>query len=175
MYNSPNDWALWIGGQKITAHKNDTDVAVVNVSPDVATFSWQPSYKDAISRRLTADNFAPIDPVKNKIAAIQSIRQDENGMVTFSLRQNQTFAVGYFKTFEGYVDSPKLEPISNANTSSANAMTTMINEVAGSIGALGSAPKPNVPNISNFINRLEGPTKALTAPSRPNPNTAPPG
>lgn len=108
-YDGPNDWALWVSGHKITSYKNDTDVKVVAVTRYTATFAWNPSYSAAIRFRARTNGFASTDKVKNKLAAVQNIEQDvKTGGITFTLRQNQSFVVGYCQVFEGYLDSPVL-------------------------------------------------------------------
>jgi hypothetical protein len=182
-FDGPNDWAIWMGGQKITSRRNDTDVTVLRVSPDSATFSWQPTYKEAIERRRAADLFAATDEVKNKLASVQSASQDENGSVIFTLRQNQAFAVGYFKTFEGFVKSPKLDPISVAG--SENSMSTMITDAVGSLMPSRAPVKPGQPQPMGVMDRLKAgsPTgvspvtgtrsMAVSGPAAASPNNLP--
>jgi hypothetical protein len=112
VYDAPNDWSLWMGGQKITSRKNTTEVTVLKVTRDSATFLWKPAYIEAIAMRKKDGMFAPTDKVKNKLSTQQRFFYDaQRGAISFTLRQNQSFAVGYFKMFEGFVDSPTLEPI----------------------------------------------------------------
>lgn len=122
-YDAPGDWSIWVGGHKITSRKNESDVTVLAVSRDSVTFSWRPEYAPAIAQRLANKQFAATDPVKNKLAVIQRAGRDaETGTITFTLRQNQSFAVGYFSIFEGYVESPKLSPIVVVNAAPANTL-----------------------------------------------------
>lgn len=108
-YDSPDDWSVWVSGYKITSHRNDTDISVVNITPDRATFVWNPSFSKAIARRNKEKLFASVDKVKNKIAAASSVSiNDQNGAVSFTLKPNQSFAVGYFHVFEGYIETPTL-------------------------------------------------------------------
>lgn len=116
VYKNQSDWSVWMGGGKITSHKNDTDVTVEHISPNAVTFSWKPAYPDALKQRQQKKLFAPTEAVKNKLAAQQRmVFDEETGRVTFTLRQNQTFTVGYFKTFEGFVPSPKLAALAQVN------------------------------------------------------------
>lgn len=116
VYNSPRDWSLWMGGEKITSDKNETEVEVISVKRDSATFRWKPAYASAIGHRQAMKAFAATDSVKNKLSASHPVSYDEqSGEITFTLRQNQSFAVGYFKLFEGYVSSPTMEPIPMAS------------------------------------------------------------
>ena len=111
-FDSPSDWSLWVSGAKITPRKNDTDLSIVRVTPDSVTFSWMPTYNQAIKNRRTQSLFASTEPVKNKLASAQTVDMDAiTGKVTFTLRQNQSFVVGYFSAFEGFVEAPKLTPI----------------------------------------------------------------
>ncbi|MDX2094863.1 MAG: hypothetical protein SFW64_02880 [Alphaproteobacteria bacterium] len=108
-YDKPGEWSLWVSGYKITSHKNETDVTVVNVTPESATFSWTPSFAKALLRRQQEDFFASADLLKHRLAGIQRANINEkSGAVTFTLKQNQSFAAGYFRIFEGYVDTPEL-------------------------------------------------------------------
>ena len=111
VYHGPNDWSLWLSGHKITSAKNATDVTVSGVSADQASFSWTPAYTEAMTLRKQHKTFASTDKVKNRLAAIQSgIYDEKSGKVTFHLKTNQSFVAGYFSTFEGYMESPTLEP-----------------------------------------------------------------
>lgn len=114
-YNGPADWSIWVSGHKITSKKNDTNLVVTNVTPESATFIWKPTYMEAISKRRSTNQFANIEPVKNKLAAVQAINFDElEGQIVFRLRQNQAFVVSYFKIFEGYMDGVQLQPLIDA-------------------------------------------------------------
>lgn len=109
VYDDPKDWSLWISGYKITSRKNDTDVTVLSVTPDSATFLWKPSFSKAMARRTSDKLFAPTDAVKSRFTSVQRASFDVGtGATVFTLKPNQTFAVGYFKIFEGYVDGPTL-------------------------------------------------------------------
>ncbi len=123
VYHGPGDWSLWLSGHKITSVKNLTDVTVTSVSADRASFVWKPAYAEALTLRMQNKTFAATDKVKNRLAANQSSSYSENnGQVSFTLKTNQTFAVGYFNTFEGYIESPKLEaalPVSAASSAPA--------------------------------------------------------
>jgi len=117
VYHDPSDWSLWVSGHKITSRKNDTDVNVLAISREGATFSWKPTYADVIARRVDEKKFAALDAVKNKLAVNQLVAQDEKTQaLTFTLKQNQTFAVAYFSVFEGFMESTKLPPLSIAAT-----------------------------------------------------------
>jgi hypothetical protein len=112
VYRAPNDWSLWVSGHKITSQKNTSNLQVLSVSPNMATFSWTPSFSEALSKRWNDKQFAPVAPVKNKLTNPSSFSYNQSsGVVTFSLQPNQSFVAGYMNTFEGYVESPKLEKI----------------------------------------------------------------
>lgn len=111
VYDAPNDWSIWVAGYKITPRRNDTDVTVLSVRPDSVTFSWSPTYGKVIDTRIEEGLFAPVDAVKNKIASSQQFNWDsENARMTFTLKQNQAFSLGYYKVFEGFVPSPAAMP-----------------------------------------------------------------
>ncbi len=108
-YDAPSDWSLWVSGYKITSRRNYTDLTVLNVTRDSVTFLWKPSFMKAIAKREKEKRFAPIDSVKHKLVPAQAVSIDPAaGSVVFTLKPNQSFAPGYFKTFEGYIDGPTL-------------------------------------------------------------------
>jgi len=126
-YDTPSEWSLWISGYKITSRKNDTDVTVLNVSPGSATFLWTPSFSKALMRRQREKLFAPVDAVKNRLAGLQRASfNEETGAVTFTIKPNQSFAVGYFDIFEGFIDTPTLTPLplNNPNGSAVDAVNS---------------------------------------------------
>jgi len=108
-YRSPGDWSIWVSGHKITSHKNTTNLQVVSVTPSQASFAWKPSYADSINTRKTANMMAPVEPVKNRLTSTPNFNHDPaTGIITFTLRPNQSFAAAYLNTFEGFIESPKL-------------------------------------------------------------------
>lgn len=109
VYEGAGDWSLWLSGYKITSRRNYTDVTVLNVTRDSATFLWKPSFMKAITKREKEKLFVPTDSVKHKLVPTQSVRLDAAASaIIFTLKPNQSFAPGYFKTFEGYIDGPTL-------------------------------------------------------------------
>jgi hypothetical protein len=137
-YEAPGDWSIWISGHKITSRKNETDISILGVSRESVTFLWKPEYSEAIMRRKEDGVFAETVPVKHKLAAVQPVTLDEEGgAVTFTLRPNQSFSVGYFSVFEGYVDSPKLQPVISNSGGSMDMMSSGV-PTAG----MGQAPFP---------------------------------
>lgn len=108
-YHTPTDWSVWVSGHRITSYKNDTDLNVVRVSPESVTFSWSPEYLVAINQRYTQKLFAPRDAVKHRLLTGQEIKLDNTAnTIIFTLRLNQSFAVGYFSMFEGYIAAPAM-------------------------------------------------------------------
>lgn len=121
-YDTPTEWSLWVSGYKITSRRNYTDVTVLNVSRDSVTFLWKPSFIKAIMKRNKEERFAPIDAVKHKLVPTQVVSIDPAaGSVVFTLKPNQSFAPGYFKTFEGYIDAPTLTALPVVVAGAANA------------------------------------------------------
>lgn len=121
-YDTPGEWSLWVSGYKITSRHNYTDVTVLNVARDSVTFLWKPSFMKAIMKRDNEKRFAAIDPVKHKLVTTQAVSIDETAeSVVFTLKPNQSFAPGYFKTFEGYIDSPTLTALPVVVAGTANA------------------------------------------------------
>lgn len=137
VFDGPNDWSIWVSGEKITSRKNDTDIQALNVTRDSVTFTWLPTYSEAVARRLDTDDFAKPDAVKNKLAVAQPIQRDATtGLITFTLRQNQSFATAYFKLFEGYMENPALPPLS------------ITPGAPGAVPATGMPPQNEVPSSS---------------------------
>ena len=154
-YDGPGAWSLWLSGYKITSTKNDTDITVLSVSADSATFLWTPSFSKAMTRRKTDNLFASTDLVKNRLAGLQRASLDEAaGAITFTLRQNQSFAVGYFHVFEGYVDAPTLAELPAAapslDATAANALPPQ-GEGAPPNGAASPQALPNTGGAANFF------------------------
>ncbi len=162
-FDSPSDWSLWVSGAKITPRKNDTDLSIVRVTPDSVTFSWMPSYNQAIKNRRTQSLFASTEPVKNKLASAQTADMDPiTGKVTFTLRQNQSFVVGYFSAFEGFVEAPKLTPI-----------TLPTSNPDGSVAAPDGSVTAYNPNIPGGPNNPDMQQPNIPGQSNPNPQGAP--
>ena len=112
VYHSDEDWSIWVSGHKITSQQNKTTLKVLSVSPESATFAWTPGFTQALSIRKSLKLFAPADALKDKMVKPNTIHYDEDKkLVTFTLRTNQSFVVGYFEIFEGFVDSPKLSTL----------------------------------------------------------------
>lgn len=129
VYKGAGDWSLWLSGYKITSQRNYTDVTVLNVTRDSATFLWKPSFMKAISKRQQEKRFAPTDSVKHKFVATQSVSLDSAAnAIVFTLKPNQSFAPGYFKTFEGYIDGPTLTALPVVVAAGANVGQSMPNQ-----------------------------------------------
>ena len=185
VYDGPADWSIWIGGAKITSRKNETDVQVLSVSRDTATLAWRPDYAEAVAKRRSTKQFAVTDAVKNKLAVVQRVSHDpQTGLITFTLRQNQSFAVGYFSVFEGYVDSPKLASLiamAPTNDLGVNGPASPVDAVMGMPPGQGAMnpdpssnpemPPSNMPSLPPTPQAPSPPTPAI-APMAP---VAPPG
>jgi hypothetical protein len=127
VYETPSEWSLWLSGHKITSRQNETDVTVVSLTKDSATFLWKPSFVEALMRRYSTQAFAPVDGVKNKLTVAQSVNFDpKTSVFTFTLKSNQSFSPGYFSTFEGYIDSPALPAL---DTNGQDGFTDLMNGV----------------------------------------------
>ncbi len=108
-FRANNDWSIWVSGRKITSRKNPTTLRILNVTANQVSFSWEPTYKEALAIRTKKDLFAPTGPVKNRLTKTPSYRYNElTGVITFTLKANQSLTVGYMNTFEGYMASPSL-------------------------------------------------------------------
>jgi hypothetical protein len=119
-YRASNDWSIWVSGHKITSRKNDTNLRILSVSPQSVSFLWSPVFADALITRTREHMFASPEPVKNKLTKTDTHRFDEqSGSVSFSLRTNQSFLPAYMRTFEGFLESPKLPALVAATTTDA--------------------------------------------------------
>ena len=109
-YHSPKDWSIWVSGHKITSDTNKTDLSVLSVNENQASFLWKPKFNKAIITRKEKNIFAPVEAgLKNKLTAKPNFNYNsEEGTFAFTLRTNQTFAVAYMNIFEGFLSSPKL-------------------------------------------------------------------
>lgn len=175
-YDTPGDWSLWVSGHKITSRKNNTDLKVVSVTRDSASFVWTPSYLTAINRRRESEQFAPTDAVKNKLAAVQNIRQEEGGgPIAFTLRQNQTFAIGYFSIFEGYMDTPSKMPVlTEGLPNSLQQSVDRLNSPAPGAPTDLNQPPPGAMPPSSTMTPGVGVPPAPMAPTSLHPNPMPP-
>ena len=187
-YDTPADWSLWLSGHKITSRKNETDVKVINVTREGATFVWTPTYNSAISKRRTSGQFATTDVVKNKLAVNQSLSQNEDtGAVTFTLRQNQTFAVAYFSIFEGYMDTTPVPALTASATPLVDAnigqpppgaqppvgITNPAPQINTALGTMSSLPS-DANNPQRNLNNPPMSTVPVGAPPSGMPAAAPP-
>lgn len=122
VYNSPKDWSVWVSGHKITSQRNPTNLNVVSVSAERATFMWAPIYAEQIALRQKDNLFAPVDALKHRLAKAAPFSFDSAvGNVSFTLKANQSFAPAYMNIFEGYIESPKLSPLHGADKVGENA------------------------------------------------------
>ena len=141
-YHTPTDWSVWVSGHKITSHSNETDLTVVKVTPDSATFTWSPSYILAMTQRNKQHIFASFDLVRNRILKRNDDDlhfNDATNSITFTLRPNQSFSAGYWHLFEGYVAPPKNMP----TLSTANLVSGDIDALPGSADAPADGGKGN--------------------------------
>lgn len=142
-YRTPKDWTVWVNNTRITPKTNDGELKVVSVSPNRVSFTWSPSYIKAIVARIDNKNIAPIDAVIHRTVKPNSARIDrDNGVITFSLQQNQSFAAGYFWVFEGAMPSPAMP---QAETATPTLPPGMSAEDAAAINGLLGAPMPGAP------------------------------
>ena len=111
-YRAPDDWSIWVSGRKITASRNPTTLKVLSLSRTQAEFSWTPTYTEAIAARKKRNLFAPVKDMANKMTRPSTYTYNaETGEIRFTLRTNESFVAGYMQTFEGFVESPTLPPL----------------------------------------------------------------
>jgi hypothetical protein len=132
-YHGPKDWSIWVSGHKITSSHNNTDLAVLSVSETQASFIWKPTFKEALTTRKTANAFAPLDKVKNKLTKTPQFSYDADfGVVSFTLKTNQSFNAAYMNSFEGFIESPTLPVVTPEPTTQAD----------NSAQTIAASPKP---------------------------------
>lgn len=92
IYRSPVDWSMWINGQKISQdNKNPiAGLMVIDIEKEKATFKWRP---DNMERVVDIGEGGPDNPVNVDVAG---------GVVTFTLRANQTFSAYAMRVLEGH-------------------------------------------------------------------------
>jgi hypothetical protein len=145
VYERAGAWSLWISGQKITSRRNDTDLTVLAVGRDSATFAWQPSFTDAMNMRYRSKAFASTEPVKNRLTATQIANYDpETGIARFTLRPNQSFAVGYFSTFEGFIESPAMAPMGGPE-GGLDDFSRFLGDAGNALDQMIDSPMPGAP------------------------------
>lgn len=156
MYRSANDWSIWVSGFKITAQKNTTDLTVTAVTPDSVTFNWKPGFTAAFQMRSEGKNFADPGPLKNRLQTNSNIVYNpETGIVTFTLHQNQSFSVGHYAVFEGYVEPPVLEQLLSQIGGNDDDAPAMSNSGASSRPVNNSTMEdPNVRNMKNIMRNM---------------------
>lgn len=158
VYHSPKDWAVWVSGYKITPTKNTTDLTVVSVSAERASFTWSPKFADILVSRQQSHLLAPTDKVKHKLTKPSTCMLDEKtGTVSFTLRPNQTFVPGYMHTFEGYVESPSMPSLAPSTETKEPG-----NAPADAAAATPSQPSPQ-PDATLVDTRPVNPLDAATA------------
>ncbi len=93
VYHSPNDWVVWINGQKIlpTTPKQGADIQVEAIDRDKVTIVWRPVDMEKINEVW---DISPTESVSV---------DDAQGTVTFTLRHNQTFSSYVMRVLEGKV------------------------------------------------------------------------
>lgn len=113
VFRNNRDWTVWIGNLRITPKQNDQEVRVIAVGPNIGQFIWKPAYGGAMHQRAAMKGFAKTDNVAHKLTKPNTAAyDDQTDQVSFTLRQNQTFAPAYMATFEGKVapiQLPKME------------------------------------------------------------------
>lgn len=140
-YRAADDWTVWVNNTRITPETNDGDLKVSKVTPDRVTFIWNPEYRPIFLERLRRGQLADITPVKHRLTDPPSYGSNAAG-INFTLKPNQSFVPGYYRTFEGKVEAPALKPLRESAGLGALTPTeaATINELLG-----GSPPAELLP------------------------------
>lgn len=146
VFRSPSDWSIWVSGHKITSQRNPTTLHVQAIAADHVTFTWSPSFIQALNARRQQHLFADTTTLKDKRITASDVGYDEtNGVITFTLRPNQTFSPAYMGIFEGFVANPSLSVLEDTDKGAdTNAATTNASAKATSVPSLPS-PQKEVP------------------------------
>lgn len=93
LYTSPNDWVVWVNGNKITNKTNgDGEISIIKISPKKVDFTW---LLDLTRWELINSN--------KKIPESQYKINNNNVNLYFTLSPNQTYIPTTNKTVEGVI------------------------------------------------------------------------
>jgi hypothetical protein len=107
VYHSPQDWSIWINNRKITPNglQDPENIRVIGIDRDKADIEWRPAVMEKVNRAWDNSSTSAISVDK------------KNGIVTFSLRPNQTFSSYVMRVVEG-----KVLPVTEGNQIMENAV-----------------------------------------------------
>jgi|GEM_PF-2668828 len=93
LYHSPDDWVIWINGEKITksSKNNQYNLQVLEINKEKVTLEWKPERMDKITDigETGQNSLIKVDSINNK--------------VTFTLKGHQTFTTYAMRIVEGKV------------------------------------------------------------------------
>lgn len=100
-YQNDNDWVVWVNGKKFGAHLENTDswIRFVDVNKEYVVIEWQPQNMKLVNTSWT---LSPVNDADDNNISINNALD----IVTFTLRQNQTFSSYAMQVVEG-----KLQPM----------------------------------------------------------------
>jgi hypothetical protein len=162
-YRSAKDWTVWVNRIRINPKNNEGEVRVTRVTPDRVWFVWEPSYKPAFNQRIREKKFEPSDDLRHRVSKESGISYNEKtGVVSFSLRPNQTFAPAYYSSFEGKVEASSVPTLDRPD------VAPMSEEDAGTISELLGTPTGMQP--TNILPPTQSPPPTPVPPSNVVPN-----
>lgn len=170
LYRSPSDWTVWVGDKKITPHKNTTELQIIGLNANAATFTWTPVFAQTLAQRRAGKLFAPVDAVRNRLVTPQILKFDDaTSTATFTLRPNQSFAAGYMAVFEGAIAAPTMPALTTVTPGAVNA-------AAGAAPGGGGLAQEAIERMAKEAGALPQPTPAAVEdqPLTPRPLIASP-
>ncbi len=172
IYRNASDWAAWINGQRYSPQSERLDFKVELLEKDLLQIAWKPEAQlPEVIEIWQKRNERTVGSDITHRTAIMSKNVMFNiteGVLTFTLRPNQTFVTPALKVIEGAYNSPSLAvgdggrrdeamqspvdvgltlPISNATppsqlTSQAQQLQTLIQQSLAAQGKANTAPPP---------------------------------
>jgi hypothetical protein len=114
LYIAPDNWSVWINGEKVSYGENYEDVEIVKVTESDVTMIWRDTQIDYISPDW--DRKFRVMSDKRFVSNNKNIVVDlENGDISFVLGINQSFDTSEMGIVEGVAYSKDLSVSANSN------------------------------------------------------------
>jgi hypothetical protein len=99
VYHGPDNWIVWINGQKLTEESpvENASLSVVSIGKEEVALRWRPADMDRVRERWSS--------TKNEITQVDLV----GGTVAFRLHPNQTFSSYSMSVLEGKVQPVTLD------------------------------------------------------------------
>lgn len=128
MYQSPESWTIWVNDYKIGTESwtSRNELRVIDINKERVVFEWTPPSIDRVMQFW--DSIGDPENVKVNV---------ERGVVTFSLRQNQTFSSYRMMAMEG-----KLQPVQSDSNDVGALLSLQQKKEEISKGQMPGQPRP---------------------------------